>query len=704
LNAALLFVLEPMFGKMALPHLGGSSSVWTTCMLFFQIALLAGYLYAHVMARRVKPRAQVAIHLALLSIAATMLPLSIPRGWTPNHALQAAFSLLGLLAARIGAPFVLLAAGSPLLQHWFARSSGVQDRDPYALYVASNFGSIAALLAYPFVIEPWFTIGAQARAWTCAYAVLILATLWCGVASRGRAFTAAEQEPSRIGIAWSDRFRWTILAAVPSSLLLAVTTHITTDLPPIPLLWVVPLALYLLTFIIAFSTRGRFVTRGVLFTLPYLVIACVVLLFLRGEVPGPPGYAIHVAAFFVCALACHLRLAAARPAPTHLTEFYVWLSIGGAIGGMFNVLIAPNVFHTVLEYPIALVAAAALSKATPPGRLRGDVVLPAALALVLVITVEATSRMIGPERLLLASILGLGAIATYSFRRRPIRFALGAAAIVFAGNRLATGDGRQVLAARSFYGVYRVVEDSIAGVRQFLSGTTVHGTEFLNDTSGTPLAYYHRDGPLGSLFNARSWRTGAWRVAVVGLGAGATASYSKPGERWTFYELDPVVERIARNPRFFHYLTLANAQQDIVVGDARLSLERAPVGAFDLLIIDAFSSDAIPTHLLTREAVVLYRSRLASDGVIAWHISNKYLDLRPVLDALASDAGLLALVNEDLEVPRNAHGRLPSIWVVTTAAQRTAQSIRSDPRWRPLQTGRPQLWTDEFSNLFRILR
>jgi spermidine synthase len=313
-------------------------------------------------------------------------------------------------------------------------------------------------------------------------------------------------------------------------------------------------------------------------------------------------------------------------------------------------------------------------------------------------------RLFGPARPALALILGLGAIATYSFRSRAPRLALGVGAIILAGAPLARTDGRQVLAARSFYGVYRVVDDSADRVRQFLSGTTVHGTEWLNDTLHAPLAYYHRDGPLGSLFAARSWRKGPWRVGVIGLGIGATASYANAGESWTFFELDPLVARVAENPRLFQYLTSATVRPRLIVGDARVSLERDSARVFDVMIIDAFSSDAIPTHLLTREAVSVYRSRLVSDGLIAWHISNKYLDLRSVLDALARDAGLVALIDADLKVPEKSDGRFPSIWVVTTASDRTANAIRSDSRWLPLHTKRPQLWTDDFSNLFRVLR
>jgi predicted membrane-bound spermidine synthase len=704
LNAALLFVLEPMFGKMALPLLGGSAAVWTTCMLFFQAALLGGYLYAHLVATLLSARAQTWTHAGLLLAAGITLPISIPHGWTPANESQPELSLLVLLTLRIGAPFILLAAGSPLFQHWFSRAAAVDDRDPYALYVASNLGSILALVAYPFAIEPWLTLGAQSRAWSIGYLALIVLSAWCGFLARGGTVRTPIAGAFANAITWRVRLSWIVLAAVPSSLLLGVTTHITTDLAPIPLLWVLPLAIYLQTFVIAFGDRTQFPAAASIAALPYLVISCAVLLFLRSELPGPAGYVVHLATFFVCALACHLRLAAARPPAGRLTEFYVWLSIGGVLGGLFNALLAPNVFHTVLEYPMALVAATALTKPARWSEWRKDLVFSATLGLALFAAVSLSLRLFGPDRLVLTAILTVFAMAAYSFRGRAPRLALGVGAIILAGSPLTRADGKQVLAARSFYGVYRVVDDRADRVREFLSGTTVHGAEWLNDTLHAPLAYYHRDGPLGSLFSVRSQRKASWRVGVIGLGVGATASYAIAGESWTFFELDPLVARIAENPGLFQYLTFASVPPRVVIGDARVSLERDSEELFDVLIIDAFSSDAIPTHLLTREAVSLYRSRLAPDGIIAWHISNEHVDLRPVLDALARDAGLIALIDSDMNVPHESFGRFPSIWVATTASDRTASAIRSDPGWLPLHTARPQLWTDDFSNLFRVLR
>lgn len=706
-NAFLLFLLQPMFGKMALPHLGGSAAVWTTCMLFFETALLAGYLYAHIIASRFPPRVQVLAHATLLALALMSLPLGIPADWMPSNASRPVPALLGLLTLRVGAPFMLLAAGSPLLQHWFARTPAMRQRNPYALYAASNVGSAAALVFYPTMLEPRATLRAQSELWLAGYLALAALVVCCGLLARSATTVLARVvDTGAAPIGWSDRARWTALAAVPSSLLLGVTTHITTDLAPIPLLWIIPLALYLVTFAIAFGRESQWALFVARRTLPFLTIAVVELLFLRSELRGRAGYGLHLLTFFVCALACHLRLAQGRPAPSRLTEFYVWVAIGGAVGGLFNVIVAPAIFREVLEYPLAILAAASLYRPAEPGRRSLDFALPIVVGTVLFAIVALATRMTTPSMRLLAPLVGASAVAAFAFRDRPVRFSIALGAIVVAGLPMNRTDGRQRLAARSFYGVYRVVDDSAAGLRRFYSGTTIHGTEFLADSTGRqPLAYYHPEGPLGSLFSARAWRPGPWRVAAIGLGAGATAAYARPGETWTFYEIDPLVARIAADSRYFHFLSGAAVPPRVVLGDARLSLEREPARNFDVVLVDAFSSDAIPVHLLTREALALYRSRLAADGVIAWHISNKYVDLRPVLEALAMDARLRALIYEDLHVPVNAGGRLPSVWVVMTANQVTAAAIGRDARWSQLEVPQTRhVWTDDFSNVLSVLR
>jgi hypothetical protein len=703
-NAFLLFLLQPLFAKMVLPHVGGSAAAWTTCMLFFQAALVVGYGYAHLIASKFRGRTQFLIHLGLVAAATVTLPVAIPRGWAPTDLQSPIVPLLGLLAGQIGPSFVLLAAGSPILQHWFARARR-SDADPYRLYVASNLGSASALLAYPFAIEPTLTLRAQAGVWSVGFFTLTILLLGCGFLVRDRSGTRELADRTE-RLSWRQRLRWVALAAAPSSLLLGVTTHLTTDLAPIPLLWVLPLVLYLMTFAIAFGEWRRFPTRATFTLLPYLALAVVVVLFLHSELPGPAGYALHVGTFFVCALACHTALASSRPGVGRLTEFYIWLSIGGAVGGFFNGVIAPHVFARVHEYAIALVATVALLPSRVQGRRWIDVAAPVGLAAALFVGSFVLSRFTRLPALTAVGILLIGGgVATFASRGRPVRFALSMAAILAVGLALTARDEDTRLAARTFYGVYRVVDDSATSRRTLYSGTTVHGAEAFADNGRRPLTYYHPDGPIGALLGSRSWRPGPWRVAVVGLGTGAIAAYAQPGESWTFYEIDPLVARIASDTRFFRFLSHAPVKPRIVLGDARLSLEREPPSAFDVLVIDAFSSDAIPTHLLTREALALYRSRLAPDGVIAWHISNRYLNLEPVLADLARDAGLASFIRRDFRVTDSTTGRFPSIWVVMTAGANAAAAIAADGRWAETRdTESNRLWTDDFSNILGVLR
>ena len=700
-NAFLLFLLQPMFAKMALPHLGGSAAVWTSCVLFFQTALLAGYLYAHWLASRANGRLQVVIHLGVVAAAALCLPPRIPPGWAPADVASPVPAFLWLLARRIGPPFVLLAAGSPLLQHWFARARLRGDRDPYSLYVASNFGSAVALFAYPFFLERQTSLGQQTLIWSSAYAALFLLLAVCGALAWNTPVErpVVDESPA---VDWRERARWVVLAAVPSSLMLGVTSHITIDLAPMPLLWILPLALYLTTFVIAFGAPSERQTTLVRLAVPYAVIVLAVLLFLRSELPGKVGYSPHLVAFFICALACHLRLAELRPHTGRLTEFYLWLAVGGAVGGAFNVVVAPALFNSVLEYPLAIILVAVVYRPSDSAPSYRDFAIPVALGVALAIFFLGD---FDTSRFALGVAAIAGGIVAFSVRKTPARFALAIATISLVGALSNRADGTHRLATRSFYGVYRVVDDSAKRIRDFYSGTTIHGAELFGDSGRSPAAYYHRDGPLGALFAARAWRAAPWRVGVVGLGVGSTAAYARSGETWTFYEIDPLVAKIAANDTLFHYLHAAAAAPNIVLGDARLSLAAASPRSLDVLLIDAFSSDAIPIHLVTREALALYRQRLADDGVVAWHISNRYLDLRPVLQGLAAAAGMTALIFSDDQVPTEAGGRFPSIWVVMSSGPKTIEAIRSDSRWLPLRSPRPAIrWTDERSDVFSVLR
>ena len=710
LSALLLFWVEPMFTRMVLPLLGGSPAVWNTAMVFFQTALLAGYAYAHATARWLSRRRQIALHLGLLALASISLPIGIGAGWTPPTEGTPVLWLAGLLACSLGLPFLVVSATAPLLQLWFAASGHRTAGDPYFLYGASNLGSIAALLGYPLLLEPTLGLDQQSRLWSAGYATLALLVVGCAITAWRRAPLAAAR--SDFGapdacppLGWRQRFAWLALACVPSALLLAVTAHITTDLAAVPLLWVIPLALYLSTFVLTFAGRPWLKHAWMVRAQPFVLIP-LALLF-SWNVAFWLALPLHLGAFFVTAMVCHGELARRRPAAPHLTEFYLWLAIGGMLGGVFAALLAPSIFDAVWEYPIAL-AAACLLRPGASGRNATrslDLLLP--LAVLVLITLQARWRDLGLPDLGTAGVLAFFvpvAMLLYGMAERPRRFGLGMAAAL--GAALIGADAQQVVARqRSFFGVYTIKHDP-AGYNVLIHGTTVHGAE-QTDPQGwrEPLTYYLRDGPLGQLFAARAGdppRT----IGAIGLGVGTVACYRRPGQRWTFYEIDPLIERIARDPRFFHYLADCAPDAEVVLGDARRSLQQVPDGRYDLLILDAFSSDAIPVHLLTREAFALYLEKLAQGGVIALHISNRNLELGPIVADLVADAGVIAWRQEH-EPPHGelARYRSASSWIVMARRSADLGGLADDPRWSRL-VARPDRrpWTDQFSNIVGALR
>jgi hypothetical protein len=705
LGAFLVFSIQPLFARMALPLLGGAPAVWNTAMVFFQSALLAGYAYAHCLSRCLGPRGQVAAHLSLLAIASLSLPVAIGAGWEPPAGAMSIPWLIALMAWTVGLPFLAVAATAPLIQRWFADSGHPAAADPYFLYGASNLGSIVALLSYPLVVEPGLTLHEQGWLWAAGYGALALAITGCGLLVWRRA-AAGGVAPSgsaaaAASVAWRRRLHWLVLALVPSSLLLAVTTHITTDLAAVPLLWVVPLALYLLTFVVAFARRPWLRHAWMVKAQPFVLIPLV--LMLAWNLPFWLGLPLHLLGLFVSAVVCHGELARLRPQSERLTEFYFWMAAGGALGGAFTALLAPLVFDGVFEYPIALAAACLLRPALAPGRRGLDLALPVAVGVLIAGWTGAGVglREFGTVGLLLVFVPS--AVALYALAERPLGFGLGIAAAC--GAALLAGDAHSVLAReRSFFGVYTVKRDP-AGFHVLLHGTTMHGAQRLEpERRREPLTYFHRDGPLGQLFGAVGAR--ARTVGAVGLGVGTVACYRRPGQRWTFYEIDPLVERIARDRRHFHYLAECAPDAEVRPGDARLTLRGAPPAAYDLLILDAFSSDAIPMHLMTREALALYLDKLARGGVIAWHVSNRNLDLAPIVADLAADAGVVAWTRTDQPSRAElAEYRTPSIWIALARRAEDLGPLAHDPRWTRLQ-GRPHVgpWTDDFSNIVSALR
>ena len=701
-SAFLLFWVQPLFSKMVLPLLGGSPSVWNTAMMFFQVTLLAGYGYAHLLTTRIaRPGHQMLIHAAVVAGGLFFLPLAIAHNAVPPAGLSPVPWLIGLLAVSLGWPFFALSASAPLLQSWFGRSGHRLAHDPYFLYAASNSGSLLALLAFPVLLEPELTLAGQSHAWMFGYAAL-LALLTPAAVSLWQAGKSVVQ-PAAISprtIAWRQRLLWIALAFVPSGLLLGVTTYITTDIAAAPLFWVVPLALYLLSFIIAFGRHGLkldWMVKAQTFAI--LAVATLVVLALIFERGGPASLtiAVHLLAFFLTALVCHSELARQRPGVEGLTTFYFCMSIGGAAGGIFNALIAPLIFTSDYEYYLALVAACLFGRA--PGKFTTrDAILPLLLGL----AVAAVAYVDNNTLSLLGRVLFLVpcALVLYSFAARPYRFALGVGAFIISA-MLVGGSADVLHTERSFFGINKVKRIEQGRKTTLIHGTTMHGTEFVDaKLRREPLAYYARSGPVGQALALAGPRP---EVAVIGLGTGALACYRRAGERWTFFEIDAAVERIAR--RYFHYLGDCGAGTRILLGDGRLSLQAMPDRHFDLLMVDAFSSDSVPMHLLTREAMALYLRKLKPGGFILFNVSNEYLDLAPVLTGVIGSTG--ASGRHELFQPTAAQheaGATASEWIAIAARPGDLAFLDAEKRFQPLGAAQDAPWTDDFSNIFRAIR
>jgi hypothetical protein len=743
LAAALLFSVQPMIGKMVVPVAGGTPAVWNTCLVYFQMVLLCGYLITHRVGtgQGRELRRVAAFYLAslatLLALGYYVQPFAIQTripSWNSAR-LGPATGLLGTLCFSATLPLVMVAATAPLLQCWFALSGHPRAHDPYFLYAASNCGSLLALLAYPFVIEPNLGLRVQGQVWRTGFLILAMLVLGCGLLARrlsrsgavgDEAHDRAARPDSRRGHADLDsvtnpplvtRLRWLVLVFVPSSWLMGVTTYLTTDMASIPLFWIMPLALYLLSFIVAFARMAAQVVRAANALLPYLVLLLVLVLSAGlGHVLWIP---LHLLVFFVGSVACHGALARSRPSVRHASAFYVTIATGGLLGGVWTALVAPLVFNRVVEYPLAVVLACLVApgiKCRQEGRalkeLAGDWIF-AGIVFVLV-SIVATNQLgladsvVGVLGVMIAS--GMGILACLTAGRRPFRFALTAASVLAASGLSPGPMGRLLHIERNFFGVIRVTYDAERNAHRLFHGSTLHGQQSLNPAlRPKPSTYYARSGPIGQVFEAlqsRLLKPGT-RVAIVGLGVGTLACYSQPGQRWTFYEIDGAMERIARDPRFFTYLQdNRDALVNVVLGDARIRLGDAPNGAYRLIVLDAFSSDVIPVHLLSIEAIRLYRRKLAEGGVLALNLTNRYLDLEPVMGRQAENEGLTCRIRYDLEVSavEKRAGKQPSIWAVIAAAERDLGILAADPRWRsPAPRIGAAVWTDDYSDLASYL-
>jgi hypothetical protein len=715
-SAVLLFSIQPMFTKMVLPRLGGAPAVWSVAMVFFQGALLMGYAYAHLLVRGAGPGRGALIHLGLLAAAAASLPIGIASGYGAAPDSFVGLWLIALFAASIGLPFVALSASAPLVQAWFAASGHGRARNPYVLYAASNLGSFAGLIAYPFAIEPMLSLRAQTFAWSLGFAGLaIMVALVAAVAASGEPKPSDRTAPAAPAPLASERLSWMALAAIPSGLTVAVTAHLTTDVAAAPFLWVVPLALYLLTFVAIFRHRPWVRHETVAAAAAFMAAPLAISILGGGKSFWVFGIALNLGGFLALAMLCHGALYARRPAPVHLTEFYLWNSFGGVLGGAFAALVAPKIFNGTYEYPIlicaALLAAPGVFAATAR-QFIGEAAAPLALAALAVMLRLGTDVRL-PLAAELPFQLALIAIAAVmlSQRRRPVRvFALAVLAFVVSGV-WRPGVGR-IETARSFFGVHEVADTGDGTHRILFHGTTIHGVEAVKSRDGEPLtsrpqpeSYYYAGGPYAQAIEAvRAARGGLDRVAIVGLGAGIIACHRHDGETWTFFEIDPEVVRIARDEKLFRSLSVCAPNAPIVLGDARLSLA-ASSQDYDLIALDAFTSDAIPVHLLTGEAMAGYLERLKPHGVILAHISNRHMDLAPIVAATAAAQGLLMWFCRD---PRpndfvndyRANAELAAL----ARSESDLGDLPSRGCWRPVLPD-PKIsgWSDDYSDLLRAI-
>jgi spermidine synthase len=728
LSAALLFLVQPMLGKALLPRAGGSPAVWTTCMLFFQAALLAGYACAHAVARRIPPRAQTWVVGAALAVALAF-------SWRPRvlvevEARTPVLALLLTLGASIGVVFVGVSTLSPTLQRWFASSGHRRSADPYFLSIASNAGSAVGLLAYPLVFERTLASGGQWRAWTVLLGVLILLVVACGAtAARRSAPTPGAEQPADADTPTArTRLHWIALAFAPSSLVLGATQHISTDIAAVPLLWVLPLLLYLVSFMLAFA--GGWAGSSVLWgrVLPIVLLPLAAALLIRARTPAVLIISLHMVVLLVASTMCHRRLAELRPHPSRLTEFYLLLAAGGVLGGVCNALVAPQVFDRVYEYPIALACAVLLRPQivtdwrNGAGRPRTWAVWGALGAIACATVAFAAPRAAERAGLedwtlkavsagvpcLLLGLLLLGGGST--------RFSVALLGVLLISTWEGV-EGRVLARSRTFFGVHQVVRSGTGRWHMLMHGTTLHGVQVAPTSDDhatlreTPTTYYHRSGPIGDVIAMLKKEDRFKHAAFIGLGGGTMAAYAEPGSIVKFFEIDPAVIRFAQDERLLTYVADARARGadiDIIEGDGRLSLAREEDGAFDLVAIDAFSSDAIPVHLMTLEAARMYLSKTNEHGVVAFHVSNRSFHLAPVLVRIAHELGLVVAVRNDALI--TSHQRMEakseSDWVVLARRWEDlgdlAKATTWDRPWRLKQPPDGPLWTDDRSDVLNV--
>ncbi len=661
LSSFLLFLVQPLIARLIVPWFGGSAAVWTTCMLFFQVLLLAGYGYSHFVIRKFAGRRIEALaHTLLLGLAVAMLPISPSEAWKPLGDEEPISRILLLLGASVGLPYFLVASTSPLLQAWFARAR--PGKDPYWLFAISNLASLVALVGYPFVVEPFLAVRQQVSLWSwgfAAFAVLCAAVAW----RTPRRLVSKEETAAGAPITKHQVILWLALATTGSVLLLAVTNHLTQNVASVPLLWLAPLVLYLASFILTFEGRGWYRPEWLWpFVLVWLAGMGWILVDSDFHFDLAMQLGMFLPGLFIGCLFCHGELYRLRPAPSHLTAFYLIVSAGGALGGLLVAVVAPLVFDAYYELGIGMVVLALLA------------------------AIRFAHLGLAPRLASLAVLLGVAGCAAYDglTYHKDVR-----------------------VSERGFYGVLRVKEYGSPGepnhLRRLVNGAIMHGEQYLYDDRRRELTTYYTE-PSGIGVAIRSRGNGPLRVGVIGLGTGTIAAYGKPGDVYRFYDINPHVVEVAR--RDFTYLADSKAKIEIALGDARLTLEREAPQGFDVLAVDAFSSDAIPVHLITKEALEVYLKHVKPDGIVAFHVSNRFLDLIPVVARIAREQRAQAvLVNDDPEEDDET-SRSKSDWVLVSRdpaalkrrpmVEAGAEPAEDRPEWRT--------WTDDYSNLIQILK
>jgi hypothetical protein len=714
----LLFLTQPMIARMALPRLGGAPAVWNSAMLVYQALLLAGYAYAHRVSRAA-PRRQAGIHLALFAVAALWLPIGL-RDWIPPTDFSPAFWVPWFLVSSIGPLFFIVSAQAPLMQRWYALDPG--RGEPYALYAASNLGSFAGLISYPLAVEPLLTLEQQSLLWSGGYALLVLLVAACALAIPARVVEAdlapATPAPSR-----RRMLHWIALAAVPSGLMLSTTTHLTTDIVAVPLLWVVPLGLYLLSFVVAFANR-RLPTEFITQLAPLVILIAGGLAFADGSQRPIFSATLGLSLLFVVAVTLHGEMYRLRPAADRLTGFYLSMSVGGLLGGAFCAILAPLIFDWAYEHPLLVLAAALLIPqehflglvrrlwARPRLRQLLSLALP---SLVLLLSIAGDQRFwpASPDWATIAAPAAIGVVALFSIGRRGVYTACLLALMLSYGGWSMLKQSWLDIRTRSYFGIYTVYDRPDGTARVLMHGTTLHGVQSLRPgQQNEPTSYYTRESGVGIAMAAAEplYGPGA-RIGVIGLGTGTLACYRVPGQRWTFYEIDPAMVRLATNPRLFSNLSRCAPDARIILGDARIKVAEASPGSLDLLAVDAFSSDAVPMHLLTHEALAVYGRALQKRGLLLLHVSNRYLNLEPVIAAGAREGLWNARIrryNPDAvaALGGNAH---PSVWIALSRDPAVIRALNAgsvdDDLWQPLEDD-PEFggWSDDYATILPFLK